>query len=121
MGLACLDVLSVLVFYEIYVEGIKMFKGFNNVGNVWVPLLKGPTRGPKEEPKAGRDTALTLSIDGPNDWLLVPQRPIDQVSSTVTCLVLSKETNLSKCQATEDKHRPRTSWHIVIASLVDAL
>ena len=41
-------------------------------------------KAPQEGPKAGRDTALAMSIDGPNDGQLVKQRPVGGVFSMET-------------------------------------
>ena len=60
---------------ETNVGGQKHVKGFIYVGKVRVHLLKNPTKGLK----AGRDTALALSIDGRNDSQLVNQRAVDEV------------------------------------------
>ena len=37
-------------------------------------------KAPQEGPKAGRDTALAVSIDGQNDGFLVNQKPVGEVS-----------------------------------------
>ena len=44
-------------------------------------LKRAPQKAPQEGPKAGQDTASAVSIDGPNDSLLVNQRPLGEFSS----------------------------------------
>ena len=39
------------------------------------------TKSPQEGPKAGRDTALALSFNGPNNGQLVNRRPVGEVKS----------------------------------------
>lgn len=41
-------------------------------------------KAPQEGPKAGWDTALAMSIDGPKDGQLVDQQPVGEFSSMYT-------------------------------------
>ena len=61
---------------------------------------------PQEGPKAGRDTALAMSIDGPNDGQLVKQRPVGEVSSIGTYLGQVSTQKLAKDQSMEAKGWP---------------
>ncbi len=56
---------------------------------------------PQAGPKAGQDTALVVSIDGPNDGLLFNQRTVGEVSFICTYLAQFSSQKFSKDQATE--------------------
>ena len=67
---------------------------------------KDPQKVPKEGLKAGQHTALAVSIDGPNDGLLVNQRPVGDDSSIGTYLRQVSTQKLAQYQYTEAKGWP---------------